>query len=401
MRLSLGNCLIAAAAVSAGLCRGLDDGGGLSTRTGNDSNAISELADAMKAKNLTDTACDRPRRDRSAKYTVMSIVLGSVTCVVVGIRMVFKYSRGRIGIDDWIILSSLAVGIPCTALNVQGLSRHGIGKDVWTLRAETVTDFVLFFYLLEIFYVSMIAMIKIAMCFFYLSIFPGTRIRQVLWVTAVVNVIIGIASVLTAIFQCSPVRFYWNMYVTPEAGTCIDIHVLAWVHGGINIAMNFWLIAIPLSQVRGLDLHWKKKTGVIIMFLTGAFDTIVSILRLQSLIHFAISWNPTWEQWSVAWWSTIEIDIGLICTCLPTLRLILMRIAPRVFGTSRGPSRGTPADTKVSRGIIVQKQVHISSVDGSVGTEAMSQTRCEPWEVTSEGGGRHHSEACSSPHPQW
>lgn len=200
----------------------------------------------------------------------MSIVLGSVTSVVVGLRMVFKRSRRRMGVDDWIILSSLAVGIPCTALNVQGLARHGIGRDVWTLRTETVVDFVFYFYMLEIFYVSMMALVRIAICFFYLSLFPSTRTRQVLWATAVVNMLIGLASVLTAVFQCSPVGFYWDMFARPEGGSCIDINALAWVHGGVNIAMNLWLIAIPLSQVRGLELHWKKKIGVIIMFLTGA-----------------------------------------------------------------------------------------------------------------------------------
>ncbi|EQK97742.1 Extracellular membrane protein, CFEM domain protein [Ophiocordyceps sinensis CO18] len=377
MRLGLVGCLVAA--VLTGLCRGLDD---VTARPGNGSNAISDMlssfpscsrdcyatglaglhcsdtacvcsdpgfedhvrgcvvnachrVDGLAAKNLTDTACQRRRGDRSASYTVMSIVMGSVASVVVGIRFLFKYSRRRIAVDDFIILSSLAVGIPCTALNVQGLVRHGIGRDVWTLQTETVTDFVFFFYLLEIFYVAMMALVKMAMCFFYLSIFPGTRIRQVLWATTVVNVLIGVASVLTSVFQCSPVRFYWTMYAEPEAGSCIDIHMLAWVHGGVNIALNFWLIAIPLSQVRGLGLHWKKKVGVVIMFLTGTFDTIVSILRLQSLILFANSWNPTWDQWNVAWWSTIEINVGLICTSLPALRLLLMQFAPRVFGSGR------------------------------------------------------------------
>lgn len=135
--------------------------------------------------------------------------------------------------------------------------------------------------------------------------------------------------------------------------------------------------------------------------LTCSSDTIVSILRLQSLILFANSWNPTWDQWNVAWWSTIEINVGLICTSLPALRLLLMQFAPRVFGSGRAsPSCDTPADANASRGILVQKQVRISSTEGSVATHAMSQTRLEPWEVTSEGGSRPHSVAYTTWHPQ-
>lgn len=83
----------------------------------------------------------------------------------------------------------------------------------------------------------------------------------------------------------------------------------------------------------------------------------------------------------MAWWSTIEINLGLICTCLPTLRPMLVSIAPRVLGSVTGGSRGTP-NKPASRAIMVQKQVRISSIDGSFATEAMSQSRVEPWEAT-------------------
>lgn len=59
---------------------------------------------------------------------------------------------------------------------------------------------------------------------------------------------------------------------------------------------------------------------------------MVSILRLHSIIHFANSTNPTWEQWSIVWWSTIEVNVGMICTSLPSMRLVLLRLWPRVFG---------------------------------------------------------------------
>lgn len=60
----------------------------------------------------------------------------------------------------------------------------------------------------------------------------------------------------------------------------------------------------------------------------------MSALRLQSLIHFAKSDNPTWDQWTTAYWSIIEINVGMICSCLPTLRLILVRLAPETFGSA-------------------------------------------------------------------
>lgn len=60
---------------------------------------------------------------------------------------------------------------------------------------------------------------------------------------------------------------------------------------------------------------------------------MVSFLRLASVKNYATTSNPTWDQWSIVWWSTIELEVGFICTCLPTLRLILVRMAPRAFGS--------------------------------------------------------------------
>lgn len=62
--------------------------------------------------------------------------------------------------------------------------------------------------------------------------------------------------------------------------------------------------------------------------------TVVSILRLRSLVGFAKSENPTWDNADVSNWSTIEVCVGIICTCMPSLRLILARVSPTIFGGS-------------------------------------------------------------------
>ena len=70
--------------------------------------------------------------------------------------------------------------------------------------------------------------------------------------------------------------------------------------------------------------------------------TIISILRMQSLVYFAKSSNPTWDQWPIALWSTIEINVGVICTCLPSIRLILVRLFPGVLDSNASPHTSHP-----------------------------------------------------------
>jgi hypothetical protein len=35
---------------------------------------------------------------------------------------------------------------------------------------------------------------------------------------------------------------------------------------------------------------------------------------------------------SIGYWSTIECDVGVICACLPAIRSLLRRVAPKLFG---------------------------------------------------------------------
>ncbi|GKU15511.1 unnamed protein product, partial [Fusarium langsethiae] len=129
----------------------------------------------------------------------------------------------------------------------------------------------------------------------------------------------------------------------------------------INIALDIWILAIPLSQLKKMNLDWRKKIGVGIMFSVGIIVTIMSILRLTATIRAGTgmgSNNPTWEYLAVTKWSTIECSVGIMCACMPSLRMLLVQIFPKVLGTSRrvyqaydkyGSNKPTNGGTNASR----------------------------------------------------
>ncbi|KAG5983940.1 hypothetical protein E4U55_006647 [Claviceps digitariae] len=287
---------------------------------------------------MTETFCRRPPRDRSGEYNATSIALCVVTGIIVVMRLVFKQwfsYQQKLNLDDWVIMISVLVGLPCTILNTTGLTHNGLGKDAWTLRPSDLVEFARFFFVQQILYLFLMTSIKLSLICFYLKIFPNRRVRLLLWSTFAVNLAWGFACILVTVFQCAPIQAYWLRYLQREgSGQCLNMNVLGWTNGAVSVVIDIWIIGIPLYQMRKLDLNWRKKVGAVIMFLTGAFVTIVSILRLQSLVYFYSSSNPTWDLWYTAWWSTIEINIGLICACLPTIRVILVRMWPNVFGSS-------------------------------------------------------------------
>jgi hypothetical protein len=188
-------------------------------------------------------------------------------------RIMFKsfFSGAKtLGPDDKVLLGALAFRITGTIMSVRGLAAHGLGRDIWTLTLHELKLFGIFFYVMEVFYFTELSLVKVILSLFYLYIFPGTGIRRLLLGTVIFNIVFGVAFVTTAIFQCTPVNYFWNQFVETTSGRCIDINTFGWTNAAISVATDIWMIGIPLSQIPGLNLHWKKKAGVTIMFLTGA-----------------------------------------------------------------------------------------------------------------------------------
>jgi hypothetical protein len=214
--------------------------------------------------------CGAPVRDKSVMSNVVSITLMSVAFVVVLIRLASKkLTSSELGLDDWAILSAIVVGIPSAVLNVVGLTANGLGRDIWTLTPEMITQFAMSFYIVSILYFAEVFILKLSLLFFYIRIFPGKGIRRLLWITVGFNVMFGIAFVLVAIFQCTPVTYNWTNWTGLGGGKCVNINAVAWANAGISIGLDLWMLALPLSQLRDLKMHWKKKIGVAMMFCVG------------------------------------------------------------------------------------------------------------------------------------
>ncbi len=62
----------------------------------------------------------------------------------------------------------------------------------------------------------------------------------------------------------------------------------------------------------------------------------MSIIRIPALVTLGRSKNLTWDNFEAGMWSTIEVNVGIICICMPTLRLVLVRLFPALATSSNG-----------------------------------------------------------------
>lgn len=350
--------------------------------------------------NLTAVGCDRPIRDRSRTYIILNNVFGTLSGVFVLQRVAYKiWFKVGLGSDDLMAAATVLIGLPSTVIGVYKVADHTLGRDIWTLTPSQITDFGRYFWIMEILYFLEVSMLKLSLILFYIRIFPGQTVRTILWITFAACAAFGLSFALVSVFQCTPISFYWEKWDGEHHGTCLNINSIAWSNAAISIAFDIWVLAIPLWQIKDLHLDWRRKVGVALMFCMGALQVrlvlstnlsanqtfsvaVVSILRLRSLIKFGSnSLNPTWDFLDVGIWSVVEINVGLICVCLPSLRVLLVRIFPRLQGTteryarSSKRSRSNKRASRLPLGHSARSQVDKSMSHPNVGPNRIALQR--------------------------
>ncbi len=253
-------------------------------------------------------------------------------------------SKLSLGWDDYTVLISIIVGAPSVAIIDRVLIPNGLGKDIWTVPFNSITISAKWLYILEVLYFAQIMVVKLTLLFFFLRIFQKSVTKRILKATIAFDLIWGTAFVFAAMFQCQPFDYFWNMWDTQwretHPGKCVNINALAWNNAAISLVLDFWMLVIPLYEVFHLQLSIYKKFSISVMFFFGTFVTVISMLRLRSLITFAKSKNPTWDQFEVVQWSNAEIDIAIICACLPALRSMVLNYFPNITGSKAGSQLG-------------------------------------------------------------
>ncbi|KAJ0106820.1 hypothetical protein J7T55_001344 [Diaporthe amygdali] len=256
------------------------------------------------------------------------------------------------GWDDVTIVGAFAATIGViTGRQLQ--LQAGMGRDIWTLAPEEITNHLKIFYVFAFIYTITMTLIRASICFIYLRLFPNKKFRRIVWATQAFNVALMITFILAYAFQCTPPSYFWNMWHGESQGKCLKFSNLSWTQSILFIALDLWMLALPFWQVKKLNLPLRKRLDAFVMFGCGIFLTIVSVLRLECMITLTNGHNPTKDLTWLATWSNVEMTVGIIIACLPATRLLMLRYLPSKIAAWHQTSRTarfsltTPRSSKV------------------------------------------------------
>lgn len=77
----------------------------------------------------------------------------------------------------------------------------------------------------------------------------------------------GIETLLTGVFTCKPIAYYWDM--TISGGTCVNETKLYFANAAINIFTDFTLLFLPFLILKDLRMPMFQKLVVTIILAFG------------------------------------------------------------------------------------------------------------------------------------
>ncbi|KAJ3569068.1 hypothetical protein NPX13_g6206 [Xylaria arbuscula] len=287
--------------------------------------------DALTTAKISKELCGVKSRNINLAVWLVPLVTIILSTTFFVLKLVARFVlHQQVDISDITLGISVALTIPVLWVAFR-LSSLGLGHDVWSIPQDNITSILYLYWWAEIIYQAGLPLTRISILFFYLRVFPQKHIRWASYALIGLNGANLIAFVLATVFQCSPIYGAWTFWDGTFQGHCNNLHLQSWVQAGINIALDLVTIILPLPSLAKLSASRGRKIRIIIMFALGFFITIISVLRLRTLVVFANSTNVSYDYVEPGLYSIIEASVSIIVGCLPSVRALLLTITPKIL----------------------------------------------------------------------
>ncbi|KAK8071515.1 hypothetical protein PG996_004863 [Apiospora saccharicola] len=258
-------------------------------------------------------------------FTVMSLVCLGLRCYTMGVIL------KRFFLADWTaVLTGLNQCALC-AFTLLGV-HYGVGKHVADVSPEDRIEALKWKWAGQVSYVVGSTLIKLVAGLLLLRLFAGQRWQRISII--VLMALVGLIQTLylfVAIFQCTPIPFYWFRYTAdaPVAGKCLS-PILATVPTYVSILLgvvsDWYLALLPITLVRKIQMEKRAKNAIVGILAIGSMASLANVVRIPYAKQLLSNPDYLYNSTDLAIWSIIECALGLMATSLAMLRPLFVRL---------------------------------------------------------------------------
>ncbi|KAM0308221.1 hypothetical protein ACHAO8_010203 [Botrytis cinerea] len=277
--------------------------------------------------------------DNPGGIIAAAVILELLAISFVTLRFLSNHRKGiNNTATDWLILAALICSTGLTVIQIYGISQHALAYPLGgtlddakaiTGRLNKAKHIELSFLLLGIF---TLGLIKMSVTFLYWRIFSSNPVfRAVLITWLVIIACWTTAFVLAGLLECG--SHLLALFSTPTAYLqhCGSAIPSGWANVGSDVGTDFITLLIPLPMIWSLRMPLHRKLLVVATFMLGLLSVGASIGKAYIYITASLGYyksDAILTLTGISVWNLIEVQIGILAACGPTIRPILSDLLP-------------------------------------------------------------------------
>lgn len=247
--------------------------------------------------------------------------------------------------DDWFIIVGLFFTLGVVITSLLGI-RYGAGRHV--ILVKDPAGFAKLLISAEVIWGFAITAVKVSILSLYHRIFSfnNRTFTIMVWTVGVFVVCYCTIQSFAAIFNCHPIQSNWNPYIKHHCGSVL---VGSTTISALNVLIDFIILVMPMPILYSLHRPLGEKVSLMGIFLLGGLVCFASLYRCI-VVHQISYTDPTYSDVRVDIWTIVELCIGILSACLPTMRpLFNRRKLASKFSLGSGPGRSQEKSSKRMR----------------------------------------------------
>ncbi|KAH7400408.1 hypothetical protein BKA64DRAFT_481412 [Cadophora sp. MPI-SDFR-AT-0126] len=214
----------------------------------------------------------------------------------------------------WVFLTAICI---CMIIMVH----YGMGLHAWDVSAESLSHHLQWLYIASTIYCPAAFFTKVSLLLLIARVFTVRR-----GVSTAIYIFIGTLFVaytaieVLKIIICIPIQAFWEPSVH---GKCSNQPTLFVADTSIAILTDIVILLSPIPLAWSMRLPLKKKTKIVSIMGIGGVAVGITIWRVVLVVAYLHAKDTTWWIALLVSTAVIELTIGLICSCIPTVNILI------------------------------------------------------------------------------
>ncbi|PYH91578.1 integral membrane protein [Aspergillus ellipticus CBS 707.79] len=275
--------------------------------------------------------------------TIVPICGAAVATVSYLLRLYSRrFTSAGLKLEDWLMGMGLLISYCATAFVVDS-AFNGVGLSLSTLPKDERQRIQFASWMIQKFWAPSAAFVKISIVVFLKRILGTVRAYSIVSNVLIAFIICwAVTALLGNTFQCWPVQYYYDKSLD---GHCMSgQRQFFQAMGSIALVEDVIILFLPTPIIWGLQITFRQKVAVTLVFSLGGLVCIFSLMRLIEFREF-ITTDLASSSAKESVWTCLELDVAIICGCLPLMKPLIQGFLGKVkSGVSKGrshPSSGT------------------------------------------------------------